>query len=242
MLDGMRSVVSFLTVLPAGGSGLGAAARGMHAFPVAGLAVGLAAGALALVLSWAGADPLVAGLLVAGFLALATGLHHADGLADLADGLMAGGGRARRLAAMRDRSTGSAGAAAVALCYAGLVAALAAAGGAHVLAAVAVAEVSAKLSMVLVASLGRPAAPGSGAAFVAAMRDRRRLAAALALSAAPALALAGPAGLAMLAAGAAVAALLALAASRAFGGVTGDVMGAANELARLAALLAAAQA
>ncbi len=244
MLEGIRSVVSFLTVLPAGPRGappgLGAAARSMHLFPLAGIAVGLAAGGVGYGAHEAGADPLIAALLTVAALAMVTGMHHADGLADLADGLMARGSRGRRLAVMRDPAVGSAGATAVALCLAGTLGTLSLAGsGAQLLAAVVLSEVSAKFAMVVVAAAGRPAAPGSGAAFVAAMRDRRRPAAAAALAAAACAALGGPAGLAMLCAAAAAAAVLALASTRGLGGVTGDAMGAANEVARLAALVVA---
>lgn len=238
MLSAAASVLSFLTIFPAGGRGLGGAARHMYAFPAAGALIGAAAGLPAFGLSELGAEPLLVGLAAAAFLAVATGMHHTDGLADAADGLMAGGGRARRLAAMRDPSTGAAGTASLVLYFGGMAAALSTVRGAELLAALVAAEAAAKLSMVAVAAAGRPAAPGTGAMFASAMSGWRRPAASAAIAAAIAGAAAGPAGLAMLAAAVGSALALTALAGRAFGGVTGDVMGAANELGRLAAVLA----
>lgn len=147
----------------AGGGGGGArphaleqAARGMPAFPIVGMIIGAMAGAAGAGLIWAGADPLVGAFAAVAAAAILTGLHHADGLADLADGLMAGGSPRRRLAAMRDRSVGAAGASALALSYIGTVLALSLAGGAYdLLVAVVLSEAAAKFAMVLMARVAR---------------------------------------------------------------------------------------
>ena len=214
----------------------------MPAFPLVGMIIGAMAGAAGAGLVWAGADPLVGAFAAVAAAAILTGLHHADGLADLADGLMAGGSPRRRLAAMRDRSVGAAGASALALSYIGMVLALSLAGGAYdLLVAVVLSEAAAKFAMVLMARVGRPAAPGSGAVFAAAARGPAgawRLAAAAAAAAAPAVLLGSYAGAAMIAAAAVAALALAAVSSRAFGGITGDALGAGNEVARLAAVMA----
>ncbi len=218
------------------------AARGMPAFPIVGMIIGAMAGAAGAGLIWAGADPLVGAFAAVAAAAILTGLHHADGLADLADGLMAGGSPRRRLAAMRDRSVGAAGASALALSYIGTVLALSLAGGAYdLLVAVVLSEAAAKFAMVLMARVARPAAPGSGAVFAAAARGPAgawRLAAAAAAAAAPAVLLGSYAGAAMIVAAAAAALALAAVSTRAFGGITGDALGAGNEAARLAAVMA----
>lgn len=225
------SVVSFLTVLPAPPGTLEGAARHMYLFPAVGALVGAAAGAAGAALSLV--DPIIGGIGVAASVMVLTGLHHADGLADFADGLMAGPKRA--LQAMRDSATGTAGTAATALSVSALAAlALAAGGGAALLAAVAVSEALAKMCIVVVAALGRPAGGGSGAQFMR-FADRRRLAAAAALAVAPAWLVFGYEGLAA-AAAAGLACALVLALSRRTGGVTGDVMGASNEMGRLASM------
>jgi adenosylcobinamide-GDP ribazoletransferase len=83
------------------------------ATPVAGAVVGIL-GALALVAaSAAGLPPLVAAALAVATLTGATGALHEDGLADVADGFGGGANRERKLAIMRDSRIGSFGAVAL---------------------------------------------------------------------------------------------------------------------------------
>ncbi|QQQ77824.1 adenosylcobinamide-GDP ribazoletransferase [Saccharothrix sp. 6-C] len=102
----MRLALSWLTVLPVrvGSNEVDArAARRAIAFaPLVGLLLGAAAAAL-LLLPLPG---LVAGFLVVGFLALATRGMHLDGLADTADGLGCYGPPERALAVMKDGGAG----------------------------------------------------------------------------------------------------------------------------------------
>lgn len=231
-MHSVASVISFLTVLPAPAGTLEGAARHMYLFPAVGLLVGAAAGAVGAALSLV--DPIIGGLGVVMSVMVLTGLHHADGLADFADGLMAGPRKALR--AMRDSSTGTAGTVATSLSVAALAGfSFSSGGGWSLLAAVAVSEMFAKMCIVAVATLGRPAAPGSGAEFVK-FASKKRLTVAVVFALIPAWLAFGYGGLA--AAGAAgVACLLVVAVSRKkIGGITGDVMGASNEIGRLASL------
>lgn len=231
---GFRDVISFLTVIPAGGGTIEGAARSSYLFPLAGLVVGAIAGGLGWLASGY-VDPLVAGVLVAAGLAVVTGMHHLDGLADFADGLMASGTARRRISAMRDKATGAAGVSSVVLCIAFVVAALSQRSGAELLLAVVISEVAAKYAMVVAAYLGRPAAKGGGALFCGAV-DGKRLGVATAIWLVPVLALGVlPAALPVVAA-VGTAAILVAVSSRAFGGITGDVLGSVNEIGRAAAL------
>ena len=253
---GLASVFAFLSIIPvrpgvrAAGAdsahaGLYGAARSMHLFPVAGCVIGLLAGLLAWVLlAVAGLEPLLAGLVTAAALLVITGLHHTDGLADFADGLMARGTRSRRRDAMKDRSTGTAGTAAIVLCVAGLIITISMLGGGgddggmRIVIGLVLAEVAAKFSMVVMAYVGRPApGGGSGAIFVEAMKDGRKVAASAAMTV-PILVILGGLvpGLAVLAVCVLAPAAMAGLAGRSFGGVTGDVFGAANDIVRIASL------
>lgn len=79
------------------------------AFPLAGLAVGLIAGAMATIAGWLNLGiGLTAGLTIAATI-LTTGAMHEDGLADSADGFWGGIDRARRLEIMRDSRIGTYG-------------------------------------------------------------------------------------------------------------------------------------
>ncbi len=233
MLEGIRSVLSFLSVIPSGNGDIRTVSKNMHLFPVAGVVIGLVAGAAGFGLSEAGVDPLIVGLLVAAAIAVITGMHHTDGLADWADGLMAGGSREKKLAAMKDVATGSAGVAAIIIYYTGMTVALSQTAGVELLTVIILAEVAAKFSMVLMAGAGRSATCGSGSHFVNSMRDRKKLALAFMVTLGIFVIAGAGTLLVMLAVGIMVPLFLAALASRSFGGVTGDVMGAANELVRL---------
>ena len=221
--------VTLLTRLPVGGLAVHPApGRCVWAYPVVGLLVGaagsgvLAAGMAvglpqAIAVLWA----LVAAVLLSG------GLHE-DGLADTADGF--GGGRTteRKLAIMRDSRIGSFGA--LALLFSLALRGTALAMAPHPVRALLLASVLGRGAMLLPLLLLRPARPDGLAASLAG-RSTARLLSGLAIAAA--------AGVwAPTAAGAALAAALALSviARRNIGGYTGDVLGAAEQVAECAAL------
>jgi len=234
LADDAALAVGFLTILPVpavdpGPRGLGRAAAW---FPLVGALVGAGAGGVR-----AGAQPLV-GALPATVLAVValvalTGALHQDGLADTADGLGArGGGRERRLAAMRDSAIGTFGVLALIGWSLLLVAALAGLSDAHALAALIAAGAAGRWAALLHALGAAPArGDGLGAGFAFA---RPALAAASALAIAAALIACGPDGGALaLGAAAATAALLTVYARRLLGGRTGDTLGATVALAEV---------
>jgi adenosylcobinamide-GDP ribazoletransferase len=212
-------------------------ARSLAWLPLVGTALG---GVLALAargLEGRLDDGPAAVLLVAGW-ALATGAIHLDGLADSADALGAGD-RDRRLAIMRDSQIGSFGALALVLVLAlkiALVAAVLARG--HHLWLIAIPATGRMAASALSAALPYARSEGTGAALVSGGRRFERLSVALATALVVALACARLRGLLAVAAAALVALAVGRLAVRRLGGVTGDVLGAAIELAECAALLA----
>lgn len=227
--DGLTSAIAFLTIVPvptAPGAALGGAPLW---FPLVGAGVGALAGGVRLLMG-----PLV-GASVASVLALialvaVTGALHQDGLADTADGLGARGVRARRLEVMRDPATGVFGALALIAWALLLVNTLAALDGDRALRALTVACALARWAA-LVHACATPPARSDGLG-VSLRVDRAQLAVASALAAASALALAGLVpGVAALGAAALLAGVSSLFAKRAFGGRTGDTLGATAALA-----------
>ena len=87
MLKQIGSVFSFLTIIPTSNSDLNSIAKNMYLFPIVGIVIGLVIGSLGYGLSLY-LEPLVVALVVVASLAVITGIHHTDGLADFADGLM----------------------------------------------------------------------------------------------------------------------------------------------------------
>ena len=175
MLKEISSVFSFLTIIPSNNTNLETAAKYMHVFPIIGIAIGLLIGSLGFGLSFF-LDPMVVALLVVGSIVVITGVHHTDGLADFADGLMTKGKKDKKLRAMKDLSTGSAGIVSVVLYVIGAIIALSLTSGFALFQAILLSEILAKFSMVLMASIGQSAAVGSNSPFTQIMKDKKRLA------------------------------------------------------------------
>ncbi|KAG2478711.1 MAG: Adenosylcobinamide-GDP ribazoletransferase [Nitrosopumilales archaeon] len=237
MLKEISSVFSFLTIIPTSNANLETIAKYMYLFPIVGIVIGLVIGGFGYGLSYIGLEPLVIGLLVMASIALITGIHHTDGLADFADGLMTKGTKEKKLQAMKDLSTGSAGIVTVVLYIIGMIIALSLSEGYLLFQAILVSEIMAKFSMVLMASTGQSAALGTNSPFVQLMKDKKKLASSIALTIIPLVIVAGSTGMIVFAAGVIVTLFLVRLSTRSFGGITGDVLGASNEFTRLTSLL-----
>ena len=236
MLKEISSVFSFLTIIPSNNTNLETVAKHMYIFPLIGIAIGLLVASIGFGLSFF-LDPLIVALLVVGSVAVITGIHHTDGLADFADGLMTKGTKNKKLKAMKDLSTGSAGIASIVLYVVGAIIALSLTNGFALFQAILLSEILAKFSMVLMASIGNSAAVGSNSPFMQIMKDKRRLAVASVITIIPLVVIGGTVGLILFGASIGVTLFLIGLSTRSFGGITGDVMGAANELTRLSSLL-----
>lgn len=230
------SVFSFLTIIPSGNSDLQDAAKHMYLFPIIGMAIGLLLGTVGWGLSLF-LEPLVVGLLVTAGLVLITGIHHTDGLSDFADGLMVKDTREKKLEVMRDPKVGSAGIVAIVFYVAAAVIALSFMKGFELFYAILIAEVIAKFCMVLSTSIGPSAWPGSNSMFIESMKDKKKLAIASALTIAVIVLFQNNAGFVALAVSVMVTLIITGISRRSFGGISGDILGAVNELARVSAFL-----
>lgn len=239
LLDQLRLALMLLTRLPAGHVRAPVPLLGATtwAWPLAGAVVGVAQGlVLALGLAVGLPSPVAALIAVAVGLALTGGLHE-DGLADLADGLGGGRTRDRRLAIMRDSRIGSHGAAALIVALGLRGTSLAAlSGSSAVLVPVAVAMLSRATLPALLLSLPPARGDGLGAAALAGSGGRGAAAAAV-IAVAVGLLLLGASALLCALAAAVAAGLTGALARQRLGGVTGDVLGAAQIAAELGALV-----
>lgn len=236
MFKEISSVFSFLTIFPSSSGTLENTAKYMYLFPVVGITIGLFVGLVGFGLSEF-MDPLLSSLLLTALLVIITGIHHIDGLADFADGMMVKGSKDKKLAAMKDVATGSAGTCGVVLYILGLVIAMSMTSGFDLFRAILISEILAKFSMVLMASLGSSAAAGSNSLFVQFMKDRQKLAAASIIMIIPVILIGQSTGLIMLGVSITLTLFLLALSTRSFGGITGDVMGATNEFTRLASMI-----
>ncbi|WP_210485679.1 adenosylcobinamide-GDP ribazoletransferase [Microvirga antarctica] len=213
--------------------------------PIAGLIIGILPGFVMVVALALGLGPWLAAILTVTALTLITGGLHEDGLADTADGL-GGATRERRLAIMRDSLIGSYGASALILAFALRIAALAAlAPLLGIVAGVAVVMIAASLSRTaaLMPLVFLPPARTDGLSRSVGQPRRESFLIAATLAALLAVAiglLAGlPAsGLALMIGFSGLAGFgLTRLADRNLGGQTGDIAGAAQQIAEIAALI-----
>ena len=236
-LGQVQLAVMLLTRLPAGrlpepAPSMGASA---WAFPLAGLAVGaIAAGVLSGALALGLPPMLAAGLALAAQIA-ATGALHEDGLADVCDGFWGGHEPARRLEIMRDSRIGSYGTLGLILSV-GLrwqALSLLASTVHPALAIIAVAMTSRVASAALLAAM--PPARNDGLGRAASGVPARAPIIAALIAGLPAMAVPGmgPAIAVQIVLSLGLAAL----ARRKIGGQTGDVLGTAQQLAEIGALL-----
>lgn len=236
MLKEIGSVFSFLTIFPSSNATLETIAKHMYLFPIVGIAIGLLIGSFGFGLSFF-LDPLLVSLLIVTSIAIVTGIHHTDGLSDFADGLMVKGSKDKKLKAMKDLSTGSAGIVGIVLYFIGLIVTISLTSGFDLFKAVLISEILAKFSMVLMASLGTSASLGSNSPFVKIMKDKKKLLAAFAMTLIPVVFIDETTGLVMLSVTIILTIFLLFISIRSFGGITGDVLGASNELTRLSSLM-----
>ena len=242
VLTALRGAVGFLTRIPSGHDE--AAWNAFAATPATIPAVGyLVGGIVALpVLASSVVPALPAATVALAYvvaLYLLTGITHLDGVADLGDAAVVHGDRERKREAMTDSLVGTGGALAIAVTILGLASAAVALAGRpwQAVGIVVAAEVGAKTGMALVVCFGTAAFEGLGSALSGSATSRTALP--VAVLAAPATIFAWPvvqASIAAVAAAVLVAALVYAWAKRTLGGLNGDVLGAANELGRVAAL------
>jgi len=236
LLKQIGSVFSFLTIIPTSNSDLNSIAKNMFLFPIVGIVIGLIIGSLGYGLSLY-LEPLVVSLVVVASLAVITGIHHTDGLADFADGLMTKGTKEKKRKAMKDLSVGSAGIFSIVMYAIGMIIALSFSSGMDLFKIILLSEIMAKFSMVLMAGLGNSASIGSNSPFIDSMKDKKRLLIAGIITIIPLLVIGEMNGLIVFASGIIVTMFLVGLSTKSFGGITGDVMGACNELTRLSSLL-----
>ena len=236
VVTGLSTALSWLTVLPVRGPqdiGRVEGRRAIAAAPVVGALLGATAAGVLWVLLWAGLDPVLAGLLTVGALALATRGMHVDGLADTADGLGCYGPPERAREVMRSGGAGPFGVAALIVTFGVQALAFGSLGASDAWIGVAVAVAAGRVSTVFACRRGIPASSPSG--FGALVADSQPawiavlwglILAVASLWAVPGRWWQGPVVIVVVLV---AAALLVRHCVRRFAGINGDVLGAAIE-------------
>jgi adenosylcobinamide-GDP ribazoletransferase len=235
-MSGLRAAASLMTRLPVGGVRLDRATltASVAWFPAVGAMVGLGiAGvyvACALIL-----PSLLAAALAVAVGVVITGALHEDGLADTADAFAGGWTREERLRILKDPTHGTYGVLAIGLSVVLRVAAMSILGTWTALAVIPAAHALSRTACaVLLGVLPPAAADGLGASYRA---HRGHVVVAVVIGLAVAVAALGAWAPAAAAAVAAVTWFAGRVAMETIGGVTGDVLGAAQQAAEVAVLL-----
>lgn len=234
-IKSIQALLQFTTVLPLGEpADFDAFAQRSYLYPIAGYVTGGIAAALILLVP---VKAIGAALALAAAL-LISGCNHFDGLLDLGDGLMAHGSREKRIIALTDRQVGSGGVALAVMVTLLSFSGLLTVGSLPI--TILIAEVLAKTSMAILSATGTPFKEGLHSYLFSFSRPWFSLAALLLCL--PLLILPLPftqllsGFLAMII----VVSLTIYAGKRLFGGVNGDLVGASNEITRMAVILALA--
>jgi adenosylcobinamide-GDP ribazoletransferase len=240
VFDSILGVISFLTIIPIPKSAnvdINIVAKNMYLFPLVGALIGIIVGIFAYFTSIFLAKDVTA-LLVTVVLMIITGLHHTDGLADFSDGLMVSGNKEIRKRVMSDPRIGSAGVVCLILYIVGLIIALSSFNSSvEMFIGIVIAEILSKYIMTLQAYKGRPAWEGLSSPFAQAMKNKGKFLASTVITILFVWALGGFKGFMTLFVSLLIGLMIFYISKRKIGGISGDVLGASNEIIRLSSLL-----
>lgn len=266
LIKGLRAGTGFLTTIPVNveDGDYDQFTGQIYTFIIIGIGIGVLMGIAGQIFQTFTPASLAPVLTIAFIYAL-TGINHLDGLSDMGDGIIATGTTDKKVSVMKDVHAGAGGILFISmdLLFLYSVISVFVGIGFSLLFALIVAEICAKTAMTTVATLGKSIHPGMGAVVIAgAKKDHyvKGLALAVAICcvtmgiagfyyylpwlASPGgifyvagrMATMAALGLLAITSAVAVAFGILIVADRNFGGVNGDVIGASNEIARIAAL------
>ena len=239
----LTTAFHLLTRLPLGAvradpAGVPAATHPARCYPLVGLVVAVLAAAAFALAGWLALPAFLGAVAALAVAILVTGALHEDGLADVADGFGGGRDRAAKLAIMRDSRIGTYGVLALILVLAARGGSLAATAEPALVAAGLLTAHALSRAGLAPLMWALPAARSDGLAAVTGRPGGSDVLTALIIGAATALLLLDFAVAVTAILACAVAQWgLALQARRQIGGVTGDVLGAAQQLGEAAVLL-----
>ncbi len=246
LFKSILEVISFLTIIPIGkfgrSDGLEDISKRMFLFPFIGLLIGLLTIPVVLI-SFYLFNQFVSAFVVTIFLIVLTGIHHTDALADFADGIMVRGNKEKKYNVMHDPRIGSAGTVAISGYVIGMIVAISSiTSWDKLMIAIILSEIMSKYSMVLESHYCESAWDGYSSLFTKNMKSKKKMAVATIITIALIALIAlisnmSMIGLQIFIVGIICCFIVIYISKKNFGGITGDVLGATNEIVRLCSLL-----
>ena len=246
VFKGILEIISFLTIIPIGKFGksdsLDNISKKMFLFPFIGLLIGLLTIPVVLI-SFYLFNQFVSAFIVTIFIIVLTGIHHTDALADFADGIMVRGNKEKKYNVMHDPRIGSAGTVAISGYVIGMVIAISSITGLdRLMIAIIISEIMSKYSMVLQSHYCESAWNAYSSLFTKNMKSKKKMAIATITTIVLIILVVlisnmSMMGLQIFIVGIICCLIVIYISKKNFGGITGDVMGATNEIVRLCSLL-----
>lgn len=206
----------------------------MYLFPLIGLIIGLAVGGLSFLL-FSFVEGFLLGFLITATIVGITGLHHSDALADLADGLMVKGSMEAKHKVMSDPRNGTAGTVVLIFYIIGIIILVSYIDEkTKLLSVIIIAEVLSKYSMVFQCYLGKSAWKGMNTIFIKEMKNNKKFLVSnlILIASITTFGFNFYYTIASVITMVSVSITLLLIANRSFGGISGDTIGATNEISR----------
>lgn len=236
--------IAFLTIIPVGRSSknfeIENVSKNMFLFPIIGLLIGFLTLPVVLTTTYF-FNQYIAAFIITIFLIVLTGIHHTDALADFVDGIMVKGNKEKKYQVIHDPRIGSAGAVAISGYILGMTIAIASVTSIDKLViAIIISEIVAKYSMVLQAAYSNSAWEGYSSQFTKSMKSKKKIAIATVVTIFLIVLVSYSnliVGFQILIIGIICCFIIIYISNRNFGGTSGDVMGATNELVRLVSLI-----
>ncbi len=244
VVKSILEIISFLTIIPVDkiskNNDLENISKNMYLFPIIGLAIGILTIPIAII-SFYFFKHLISAFIITNFLLIITGLHHTDALADFADGIMVKGNKEKKYKVIHDPAIGAAGVLAITSYFIGMIVTISSyTGMERLIVSLLISEIIAKYAMVLQAYFSQSAWEGYSSLFTKNMKSSRKIIIStiitlILITLIGSFVLLLPIQVFII--GIVCCFIIIFISKKNFGGVTGDVMGATNEIVRLCCLI-----
>lgn len=244
VVKSILEIISFLTIIPVDkiskNNDLENISKNMYLFPIIGLVIGGLTIPIAII-SFYFFNHLISGFIITNFFLIITGLHHTDALADFADGIMVKGNKERKYKVIHDPAIGAAGVLAIISYFIGMTVTISSYNGIErLIVSLLISEIIAKYAMVLQAYFSQSAWEGYSSLFTKNMKSSRKIIMSTIITLILIISIGQMIPLTLMQVfitGIICCFIIMSISKKNFGGVTGDVMGATNEIVRLCCLI-----